>query len=52
MKNQLDTLDAHDIAWPATIPQRIGCVSLGLVFIWLAIAGIWKTVELLIALLP
>ncbi len=54
---QLDELEANIEARnlpvpPLTILQRWGLLCLVCVLIWLPVAGIWKTVELLLEVIP
>jgi hypothetical protein len=50
--NTLDTLDTQDLAWPRSLMERFGCLMLGLFFLWLGLAGIWKTAELILSAVP
>lgn len=54
---QLDELEANMEARnlpmpPLTILQRWGLLCLVCVMIWLPVAGIWKTAELILSTLP
>lgn len=34
---------------PLTISERWGCLCLGLFSVWMAIAAVWKTVDILLS---